>query len=331
VNAPKHVLVVEDESVLRASMIAGLAKLQGASVSGSATLQEAIAALDVAAPDVVVSDIDLPDGLGVALIGELAKRRLRAPVIFVTAYRAAYGSLIPPHASVEVLEKPISLDALRRVVAQRLGEEDAPPSPFVVADYVQLSCMGRHSVTIDVEWRDGAGAVEIVHGELWSATDPSGVGPQAFRRLAFRHDVRIRCAASDAPPGPRTIDLPWESVLMESARLDDEERRASRPAFDLGDVSAAPDDFGDIEESPTMASATPSSRVAPSRPSPEVHVVTEEDRFAALYDEAIAALMTKDYRRAARALGKARALRPDHAMVAANLARLHDMGFEPEE
>jgi CheY-like chemotaxis protein len=326
----KNVLVVEDENVLRASMVAGLAKLKDVHIFGAGTLGEAIASLDDRPPSVVVSDIDLPDGLGVQLIGELAKRQIKAPIIFVTAYRAAYGSLIPPHAGVEVLEKPVSLGTIRHAVGQRLGDDDVPSSPFTVADYVQLSCMGHHSVTIDVESKEGRSRVEIVGGALWSAVDAAGnTGEDAFRRLAFRHDVKIQCAASEAAPGGRNITSAWEGVLMEAARQQDEDTRASRPVFDLGaSPTAAADEFGDFAEHPSTAHLA----VVPERqPIPTAKpAAPAEDPFDALYDRAIAALMSKDYRAAVRQLALARALRPDDPTVNANLRRLHELGFDPE-
>ncbi|HEX7603918.1 MAG TPA: response regulator [Polyangiaceae bacterium] len=326
----KNVLVVEDENVLRASMVAGLAKLKDVQLFGAGTLSEAVATLDDRPPSVVVSDIDLPDGLGVQLIGELAKRQIKAAIIFVTAYRAAYGSLIPPHAGVEVLEKPVSLGTLRQVVSQRLGSDEVPSSPFTVADYVQLSCMGRHSVTIDVESKEGRGRIEIVEGALWSAVDAEGAtGEDAFRRVAFRRDVKIQCIAAEAAPGERNLTSPWESVLMESARLQDEEARASRPVFDLG---ANPDDeFGDFAEHPSTAHlavvpAAPETR----RPTlPSIGAPPVEDPFDTSYDQAIAALMSKDYQTAVTAFARARELRPDDPKVNANLKRLREMGFEP--
>lgn len=56
-----RVLILEDETVLRASMARGLAKLP-AQIDEAGTLAEAIAQLDRALPDVIVSDLDLPDG-----------------------------------------------------------------------------------------------------------------------------------------------------------------------------------------------------------------------------------------------------------------------------
>lgn len=330
---PKNVLVVEDESVLRASMVAGLAKLKDVQIFGAGTLGEAVASLDGKQPAVVVSDIDLPDGLGVQLIGELAKRQIQAAIIFVTAYRAAYGSLIPPHAGVEVLEKPVSLVTLRQVVSQRLGGDEIPPSPFTVADYVQLSCMGHHSVTIDLESREGRGRIEIVDGALWSAVDAEGAtGESAFRQLAFRRDVKIQCVTSDAAPGERNLTASWESVLMEAARVQDEEARASRPVFDLG--GNPEDEFGDFAEHPSTAHlaavpVVPETRTTTLK-SMDAVAAPIEDAFDAHQDQAIAALMSKDYPAAVTAFARARELRPDDPKVNANLKRLREMGFEPK-
>lgn len=337
---PKNVLIVEDESVLRASMVAALAKLKDVALVGVGTLAEAIASLDATPPTVVVSDIDLPDGLGVQLIGELAKRQNKAALIFVTAYRTAYGSLIPRHAGVEMLEKPVSLGVLRQVVSQHLGTDDLPPSPFTVADYVQLSCMGRHSVTIEVEAKDGRGRIDIVHGDLWSAVDPLGAtGEVAFGHLAFRRDVKIRCTAAETAPGERNILASWESVLMDAARLQDEDTRKSRPVFDLG--AASSDEFGDFAEHPSTAqqAVVPEARTtlvsmgvesASAPPREQAKLAADiEDPFDVLYDQAIAALMSKDYQTAVSALERARELRPDDPKVNANLRRLREMGFKP--
>jgi len=323
---PKNVLLVEDEQVLRASMVAGLAKLKDVQIFGAATLREAVESLDRRPPRVVVSDIDLPDGLGVQLIGELAKRQIPAAIIFVTAYRAAYGSLIPPHAGVEVLEKPVPLGTLRQAVSLRLGEDDALSSPFTVADFVQLSCMGRHSVTIDVETKEGRGTIEIVDGELWSAADPTGrTGERAFRRLAFRNDVKIQCVASEAAPAARNIDCSWEKVLIDAAREQDEAKRAGRPGVELG----ASDELDAFTEEPPIELRAGAAGEHDPAPPAQASAPTE-DPFDACYDRAIVALMSKDYSTAVAELTGARALRPDDPTVNANLKRLHELGFGTE-
>ncbi len=297
----KTVLVVEDETRLRVNMAAGLRKLDGIEVIIASSVREAITMLDEQPLDLLISDIDLPDGLGVQLIGELTKRGCRCPILFVTGYRTAYGSLIPPHASVEVLEKPLSLQTLREAVQRRLGEAPVS-SPFSVADYVQLACNGGHSVAIEVSGGTFGGEVEIVRGELWSAHDEEGEGVLALRRLAFRSDAKIVCSVIVAPRSERTIHDAWEGVLMDCARMEDETR------------------------SGRFATEFASEVTLPSFTLPD-ELDDGSDEFSRVYDEAILALMEKSYARAVDAFLRARALRPEDRMVHANLIRLRELGY----
>lgn len=146
-----RVLVIEDERTLRTTVARGLAKIPGVEVVEAATMEEAVRALNLGPPSVILSDIDLPDRSGIEILGELGRRGMKVPVIFVSAYLRAYRSQIPPHADVEIHEKPVALDELRNLVRRRIGRVSSPPpSPFGVIDYFQLACMGRRSVIIDV-------------------------------------------------------------------------------------------------------------------------------------------------------------------------------------
>src|SRR5690606_35563687 len=115
------VLLLEDEPVLRSSMARGLSKLPGVTVVEAGTLQAALDAIDADPPQMIISDIDLPDRSGLELLGELGRRNLAIPILYVSAYLKAYGALIPPHANVDVREKPIDLQDLRAIVRQRLA------------------------------------------------------------------------------------------------------------------------------------------------------------------------------------------------------------------
>lgn len=311
------ILIVEDETVLRASMARALAKLP-AMIDEAATVGEAIAFLDRGLPDVIISDLDLPDGSGIELIGELGKRKARVPVVFVTAYLRAYRAQIPPHADVEVREKPIALDELRALVRERLRTE-GDATPFGAADYIQLACLGKHSVVIDVHGRELRGRIEVVEGEVWHAEDAHGRGLDAFRRLVFAADTEVHCRTMTGGRGPRTIDGKWEALLIDSARAHDEEQRSGADAledevdllFSIPDASldaAWPPDPLVTEEAPP---ASPSC----------------DDEFGAHYDRAIEALLVRDYAAAAQAFAAAHALRPDDGRVIANLERLAALGF----
>ena len=164
-----HVLLIEDEPSLRVNMARGIGKLPGVSVTDVGTLGEALAVIDRAAPDFIVSDIDLPERSGLELLGELTARRLRVPVLYISAYLKAYGGQIPPNADVDVLEKPVSLDDLRAQVQRRCAPPPTEEAPFGVADFVQLAAMGRHSVRLECfdAQRRPAGTVVMYRGEPW--------------------------------------------------------------------------------------------------------------------------------------------------------------------
>ena len=65
-----RVLIVEDEAVLRSAMARGIAKLPGIAVVEAGTVQAAVEYLDTQPPQMIISDIDLPDRSGLELLGD---------------------------------------------------------------------------------------------------------------------------------------------------------------------------------------------------------------------------------------------------------------------
>jgi CheY-like chemotaxis protein len=295
------VLVIEDEAVLRSSVARGIAKL-GTEVLEAANLNDALLLLDRSAPDLVVSDIDMPERSGIELVGELGRRGLKIPIVFVSGYLHAYRAQIPHHASIEVLEKPVPIDELRAVVARRLGDSGLKDvSPFSVPDYLQLACMGRHSVLIEVE-QDGRvlGEVVVCRGDLWSAKDERGLGLDALGRLTCAEGALTRCKRLHGDPPPRDLEGSWEFLLMEAVRYMDESRRGA----ELSPPSSIERD------TKTPQSEDPLSELS-----------------GKLWDEGLDAMLSRDYTRALTIFAKAQRLFPGDAKVRANIRRLNQMGY----
>lgn len=263
------VLLIEDEAVLRSSMARAIAKLPGVEVADVGTVSAALAIIDSRPPKMIVSDIDLPDRSGIELLGELGRRSMQIPILYVSGYLKAYGSQIPPHANVDVREKPVQLEELRSIVQSRLGYSTSSTehAPFAVADYIQLACIGRHSVIIDVESEEENGRVIVFNGLVWTAIDSRGVGVDAFRRLAFARNSVTRVRTLREDPGEQTMFGSWESVLLNAARVEDEETRDS-----LVELSGDMDWFGGAEGMPTTARSPQNDETAPE-PAPRVNVV----------------------------------------------------------
>lgn len=303
-----RLLLVEDEETLRVSVARGLSRLPGVEVVAVGTVAEALKAIDQAAPDLVLTDIDLPDRTGIELLGELARRSIRCPVVFVSAYLRAYGALIPPHAGVEVLEKPVALETLREVVLRRLRTQ--VDAPFAVVDYIQLACMGHRSVRVDFRASQFIGWIVVKEGVLWAAQDVQGVGVPAFQRLAFRRDGQVECSTLREDFGPRTIHQGWESLLLESARLLDEANHEAGTGASLELAPPLNNPPEEIEETPPLSAV--------------------EQSFAVVWDRGLQALLARRYPEALAAFLEARELCPDDRKVLANIARLEAMGYRAQ-
>lgn len=302
-----RVLVVEDEPMLLKSVVTGLSRIAGVDVVGVGSVGEAVTELEARPPAIVLSDIDLPDRSGIELLGELGARGLKPHVIFVSAYVKAYRAQIPPRAGVEILEKPVSLEQLREIVNQRLSHSTAhTPSPFGVADYLQLATLGRHSVRIGVS--GGAeGSLTVVDGEAWGAEDAKGKGPEAFRRLALARGVMVFCETLNGTPGERTLTGSAESLLLECARMTDEEARdAPVPKAGFTELSL---------EEPT---------IAPAR------VELEERSFESWFEEGVELSFKKEYGAALEAFKEAAELNPADSKVQINIARLEKLIAQKE-
>lgn len=348
-----RVLLIEDEPVLRGSMARGLGKMPSLTVVEAGNLPQALDVIDSAPPDVIVSDIDLPGRTGLELIGELSRRGLSIPILYVSAYLKAYRSQIPPNANVEVIEKPVPLEQLRDWISERV-KSTGQRAPFCAADYVQLAGMGRNTVEILVTTREGPGRILVVKGEVWSARDPRGRGVAAFKRCAFHREGIVECRALEGDPGPREIEAGAEALLIDAAReLDEQGRdggvRAARTTSQVLRAAAAATSRGTPRPAPSAAPApartstgsTPVARPArtptgatpvvaappPPPPAPEPPPAPQGPEFGELWDRGIQALLSKDYPAALKAFLEAQVLRPDDPRVTANLKRLEDLGF----
>ncbi len=327
--SPRHVLIVEDEHTLRLSMVRGLAKLPGVDVRGVASVREAKHYLAHTVPALVLSDLDLPDGSGIEVVAELERLNIRVPVVFVSAFLGRFRSRLPSHGNLEMYEKPIPLETLRSIVESKLAlDDDMVPSPFSVADFVQLAGMGRHSVVIDVRSKSGRGTVTVRNGELWSAQDLHGEGIEAFRRIAFWTKAQVTCRTLRAVEmAPRSLEGSTESILLDAARVTDEK-------IHTGEWGPIDEDWSDVEPGTNSqaAVATPAADAPVAAPSvgrtPATAVPVHHERaFAEAFERGVDALLRKDYHTALQAFTEADLIAPGERRVQANLQRLQAMGI----
>ncbi len=233
VEAPA-VLIIEDEPILRSSMVRGLSKVESIEVFSAGTLAEASQILERIQPRLVLSDLDLPDGVGVEVLQMLDTHRTHASVVFISAFVDHFSERIPRAGNIEVFEKPLSLHKLREIVEKKLELENSSDAlPFALPDYIQMACVGQHSVEVLMHHKgEFYGRIVIHAGQLWSAVDAKGGGKEAVYRMMFAEDLSVQCSALRNEPGPQNITGHWEGILLDAARSFDED--PDNPTFSTG-------------------------------------------------------------------------------------------------
>lgn len=115
------ILVVDDEENARQNLTVFLTS-KGYEVLGAATLNEARLNLRQEQADIVLLDVQLPDGYGPSLLDEIAFLPVRPPVILITAFGDIDMAVeAMKNGAHDFLQKPIQLSQLERSIA-RAGE-----------------------------------------------------------------------------------------------------------------------------------------------------------------------------------------------------------------
>ena len=123
-----RVLVVDDEPDLRTLYELTLLR-EGHLVESAGALAEARELLKTRAYDVVITDMRLPDGLGLTLLREMAAAQRRERCIMITAYGSAENAVEALKlGAFDYLTKPVDLKQFRAVVQSALQSPGAAPA-----------------------------------------------------------------------------------------------------------------------------------------------------------------------------------------------------------
>ena len=122
-----QVLVVDDEPDLRTLYELTLVR-EGYHVDTVGTLAEGWQQLEDRRFDVVITDMRLPDGMGLELLQRMQAQQRAERCIVMTAYGSAENAVEALKAGAfDYLTKPVDLKQFRSVVASALHEREAPP------------------------------------------------------------------------------------------------------------------------------------------------------------------------------------------------------------
>jgi two-component system response regulator PilR (NtrC family) len=204
-----RILVVDDEPDLRELLEITLLKM-GLDVDSAATVREARTLLGRHAYALVLTDMRLPDGLGLELVREVAAHHKSTPIAVITAYGSAENAVVALKAGAfDYVSKPVVLDDLRAMVrsALKLSDPAAAPaasqagetsrligqSPAMQALRAQIARLARSQAPIAINGESGSGkelAAREIHAQGARAGKPfvavnCGAIPEALMEAEF--------------------------------------------------------------------------------------------------------------------------------------------------
>ena len=150
---PRRVLIVDDDPAIRASLAEALSD-DGITVTVAESGERALALFEQAVPDVVLSDVRMPELDGLGLLETLRQRAPSVDIILMTAFDDMPTVVAAMRGgAVEFLVKPLNLRQLRRVVDRvfddRRSRRVAEPAPAIADDQLG-ELVGRHPQMIEV-------------------------------------------------------------------------------------------------------------------------------------------------------------------------------------
>ncbi len=188
-TAPR-ILVVDDEADLRDLLEITLLKM-GLDVDSAATLRQARGLVEEHDYALILTDMRLPDGLGLELVREVTASHKGTPIAVITAYGSAENAVVALKAGAfDYISKPVALDALRVMVRSALKLLDAPaPRPdgaapgsrmigtssAMAALRAQIGRLARSNAPISITGESGSGkelAAREIHAQSSRAGKP---------------------------------------------------------------------------------------------------------------------------------------------------------------
>jgi DNA-binding NtrC family response regulator len=119
----KNILVVDDDRIILDSLCEFLS-LEGFRTNGAETLKSAIAEMEKQSYDLVITDVNLPDGDGFELLDVVGKNYPQTVVIAITGYGSIESAIKAiKRGAYEYLTKPIVDDELRLVVERAIKQQ----------------------------------------------------------------------------------------------------------------------------------------------------------------------------------------------------------------
>jgi two-component system, NtrC family, response regulator PilR len=204
----QRLLIVDDEASIR-DMLAFFFHKRGFEVLTASNFTEGQASALRSTPDLVLSDIKMPDGNGLDLLRKIKSESPKTPVIMITAHTSTPDAIEAMKAgAIDYIAKPFNMEELALIVDRALGEkqlrdENVYLKQELAAKYTFANIIGKGSRMQEI-FRTIERIAKVSSTVL--LTGESGTGKELIARAIHYTSVRkdrkfvsINCGALPEP------------------------------------------------------------------------------------------------------------------------------------
>ncbi|KXK00266.1 sigma-54-dependent Fis family transcriptional regulator [Nitrospirales bacterium NOB] len=193
-NGPPRILIVDDNADTIAEL-QDLLRGEGYEVSSAGTPRAALNRAETCEPDLILTDLHLPEMDGLALLAELRARAQDRPVVLMTAYGSLKTAVQGLQAGAfDYLSKPFTREEVRLVARRALQQraqaqrEDEPSGEIATASLLD-HVIGRSPAMVQL-YRSIARVAQTDSTVLLQGE--SGTGKELIARAVHDHSPRCR-------------------------------------------------------------------------------------------------------------------------------------------
>jgi len=192
VTAPAgpELLIVDDEAGI-VEMLSIVFKNEGYRVTTARSCTEGLAQLETSRPDLVLTDVKMPDGSGFEILKRSRELAPSVPVVMITAYTTTKTAIEAlKSGAYDYISKPFDVDEMKHVVARALERKRLAEENVALKEQIEKATHGVVGVSrkmralLDLVDRIGkTSSTVLVSGE-------SGTGKELIARAI--HDASAR-------------------------------------------------------------------------------------------------------------------------------------------
>jgi DNA-binding response OmpR family regulator len=227
-----RILVLEPDEQLASAIVSALQQAApNALIEMTRSLEEAQQLVLGVKPELFVLDVDAAPDLGHDFLYDLRTSHPNARAIVLTGvHLPEQREQVAGLGAIHFLEKPlVQWDFVALVEHLLRPATDTATEKFQgtlrdlqFTDIIQLKCMSGATAVVEFTGASGEKArVFFESGQVRHATAPGRQGMEAFNEIV-RWEGGTISEVADAPPGPRTIEMDWQHLLIEAVRGADE-------------------------------------------------------------------------------------------------------------